>query len=270
MITTDSPAVAAALKNRFNEHFTAYVFKHHDRRHALLLDLVNAAQEDRNLSDIRGRFVRFVPNRELTEKFFEREHTWLAVGEALTDLGEQATVVLQLFKHRSFELSYFMSDCGELQFTRDQAQRPKRLWALRPDRPVVIVSIFRQAITRYDDSAQWHQIMKSTWLHHAKTVEIIHFVNGRKMDAQPESLPRNRLRLWMDYLCGRDAENFEQRVAGDAVFERLLSLERGFAADPAAMEQYLKTEDECAATERLLSIWRGDGPSQGDAQGKTA
>lgn len=247
--------------NRFSEHFSTYVFRDHDDDHALLLDLVNSACEDKKSPKLQGRFTSFTLNPELTAKFFAKEHTWIVVGEGTTDRNEQATVVLQLFRHPTFELTFFVSDCGELHLTRDEGKSPDELKGLSPDRPLVVISLFMQAMCRHDHSPAWHQLMINTWSDLEETVELCHFVNGRKMDEQAETLPQNRLRLWMDFFCRRDDAFFTEHGAGDPLFAKLADLERSFTADTKLMDEYQKSEEEYASLERLINVWSDDHPA---------
>lgn len=244
--------------NRFSEHFATYVFRDHDDDHALLLDLVNSACDDKQAPVLKGRFTSFTLNPELTARFFAKERTWIAVGEGTTDRNKHATLVLQLFRHPTFELTFFVSDCGELHFTRDEGKSPAELNGLPSDRPLVVISLFKQAMCRHDHSTAWHCLMKNSWSDHEETVELCHFVNGRKMDEQSETLPQNRLRLWMDFFCRRDDPYFTECGAGDPLFARLADLERRFTGDTKLMDEYQKSEEEYAALERLMNVWAED------------
>lgn len=237
------------LENRFNGTFTRFVFDCQDQDRSLLIDLFNSATAFAKTGDfpddlIKGRIVRFIPNPYLTEVFFRKEHSWIMVGDALSDKGEQASLVLQTFRYPAFDLQIFGEDFNQMLDLRDGMPPVPEATGLEldPQRPVIVVSILKNVLAHTLNTAHFHMQMRLNCK--GTRLGSMHQFNCRNADRIHPEQRGSRLELWTDFLSGRNPENFAAAARDDPVLSRLSELERQFMSDPRLLREYSESENE--------------------------
>lgn len=237
------------LENRFNGTFAKFAFGTHDQDRSMFIDLFNAVLGDGREDDlhddlVRGRLVKIIANPYLTEVLYRKEHSWIVVGDGITDKDERFSVVLQLFTYPVFDFQIFGSDFNEMLSLRESMPPVPEAAALNldPKRPTIVLSLLRDALGTQIETSYFHAQMRM----HCKGARLgnIHQINCSHVDKLKRKHGTTRLALWTDFLCGRNQKEFASHAKDDPILGRLLGIERKFMDDPELMAEYADIEGQ--------------------------